>query len=330
MMSDMAMPTIRFDLRTPPMATVTKAEQYAACLEQSVWAEEHGFATTVLSEHHGTDDGYLPSPLVMAGAIAARTSRIHITISALLIPLHNPLRLAEDIAVVDQLSQGRLAIVAGLGYRREEFEMFGVDRTKRGRILEESIEVMRKAWTGEPFEYEGRPAKITPTPYTKPHPMLFIGGSTEIAARRAARLRLPMFPAIGDPALADIYNDECAKVGFDSGFIMLPNGPGFVHVTEDPEKAWAQIGPHALFDAETYAAWQTPGQRSSVHVDAQTIDDVRKSGVYRVVTPDECVQLVNDLGPTGALCFHPLMGGMDPDLGWESLELYASKVLPRL
>jgi alkanesulfonate monooxygenase SsuD/methylene tetrahydromethanopterin reductase-like flavin-dependent oxidoreductase (luciferase family) len=325
----MAMPTIRFDLRLPDFAATSRDAQYAAALEQAAWAEQHGFATAVLSEHHGTDDGYVSSPLVMAAAIAARTSTIHITISALLVPLHNPLRLAEDIATVDIISRGRLAIVAGLGYRVEEFEMFGIDRSKRGRILEENIEVMRKAWTGEEFEYQGRPAKVTPTPFTKPHPLLFIGGSTEIAARRAARLNLPMFPAIGDPALVDIYNDECAKVGYQ-GWIMLPHGPGFVHVTEDPEKAWAQIGPHALFDAETYSAWQTPGQRSNVHVKAQTVDDVKASGVYRIVTPDECVQLIDELGPTGALCFHPLMGGMDPDLGWESLELYATKVLPRL
>jgi alkanesulfonate monooxygenase SsuD/methylene tetrahydromethanopterin reductase-like flavin-dependent oxidoreductase (luciferase family) len=266
---------------------------------------------------------------VVAAAFAAKTSSIHITISALLVPLHNPLRLAEDIAVVDNISRGRLAIVAGLGYRHEEFEMFGIDRSKRGRILEENIDVMRQAWTGEEFEYQGRRAKVTPTPFTQPHPLIFIGGSTEIAARRAARLKLPMFPAIGDPALADIYNEECAKVGYQ-GWIMLPQGPGFVHVTEDPEKAWAQIGPHALFDAATYSEWQTPGQRSNVHVKAQTVDDVKASGVYRVVTPDECVQLIDELGPMGALCFHPLMGGMDPDLGWESLELYATKVLPQL
>src|SRR5438067_13731051 len=81
--SDMAMPTIRFDLRLPDFATTTRDAQYAAALEQAVWAEEHGFATAVLSEHHGTDDGYIPSPLVMAAAMAARTSRITITIGAL-------------------------------------------------------------------------------------------------------------------------------------------------------------------------------------------------------------------------------------------------------
>ena len=328
----MAMPTIRFDLRLPAdLAPPRKAEQYAACLEQSAWAEEHGFATAVLSEHHGTDDGYLPSPLVMAGAIAARTSRITITISALLLPLHDPLRLAEDIAVSTSSASGRFSPSwpASATAARSSRCSASTGRSAASSSKSPSRSCS-KAWTGEPFEYRRPPgAGSRRRPYTQPHPLLFIGGSTEIAARRAARLRLPMFPAIGDPALADIYNEECAKVGYE-GWIMLPQGPGFVHVTEDPEKAWAQIGPHALFDAETYAAWQTPGQRSNVHVDAQTIDDVKASGVYRIVTPDECVQLIEELGPMGALCFHPLMGGMSPDLGWESLELYASKVVPRL
>src|SRR2546423_1084745 len=117
---------------------------------------------------------------------------------------------------------------------------------------------------------------------------MMIGGSTEAAARRAARLRLPMSPAIGDPKLPEIYGDECAKVGSDQGFITLPAGPGFVHVAEDPEAAWAKIGPHALHEANVYESWQTPGQRSAVDVHAKNVDDVRKSGVYRVVAPDPC------------------------------------------
>jgi hypothetical protein len=108
---------------------------------------------------------------------------------------------------------------------------------------------------------------------------------------------------------------------------MLPGGPGFVHVSEDPERDWARIGPHALYDAQSYAAWQTPDQRSQVHVVARTVDDVRRSGVYRVVTPEECVALAEEVG---TLVLHPLMGGMPPELGWASLELFATKVLPRL
>jgi hypothetical protein len=157
--------------------------------------------------------------------------------------------------------------------------------------------------------------------------MILIGGSTEIAARRAARLQLPFMPAIGDPALGDLYREECERLGFTGGWVLLPRGPGFVHVTDDPEKAWAQIGPHALYDAQTYHSWQTPGQRSQVEVAGDTLDELKASGVYRVVTPDECVALAEE---TGSLLFHPLMGGIPAALGWESLELFASKVLPRL
>lgn len=323
----MAHLTLRYDLRRAPFATVSHAEMYAACLEQCAWADERGFGVVVLSEHHGVDDGYLPSPLVMGAAVAGRTRHVLLNVSALLVPLHDPLRLAEDIAVLDLASGGRLSVIAGLGYRHGEFEMFGVDRKQRGRILEENVEVLRKAWTGEPFEYRGQTVQVRPRPLQQPHPILFIAGSTEIAAKRAARLGLPFSPAIGDPELEAIYNAECDRVGFTGGFTFLPSGPGFVHVTEDPEKAWAEIAPYAVYDATTYASWQTPGQRSQVTTDATTPDAVRASGVYAVVTPDECVDLAQQ---HGNVLFHPLLCGMPPELGWSSLELFASKVLPRL
>ena len=194
--------------------------------------------------------------------------------------------------------------------------------------MEDYIGVMLKAWTGEPFDWQGRRIRVMPRPLTSPHPLVLIGGSTPVAARRAARLGLPFMPAIGDDALADLYREACAEVGYEGGWVLLPRGPGFVHVTEDPERDWARIAPHALYDAQTYHSWQTPGQRSQVHVDAETIEELKASGVYRVVTPDECVALAAE--PGSALVFHPLMGGMDPALGWESLELFAAKVQPRL
>lgn len=208
--------------------------------------------------------------------------------------------------------------------------MAGVDRSRRGALLEEYVDVMRRAWTGEPFEWRGRTIRVTPTPVSKPHPLMMIGGSTEIAARRAARLRLPFFPAIDDPALADLYRDECAEVGFEGGWVNLPSGPGMVMVSEDPDKTWAEIGRHALFDAQTYSAWQTPGQRSAVHVSAENVDDPALRRIYRVVTPDECIAMANEGGPLGTIVLHPLMGGISPDLGWESLELFASTVLPHI
>jgi alkanesulfonate monooxygenase SsuD/methylene tetrahydromethanopterin reductase-like flavin-dependent oxidoreductase (luciferase family) len=322
--------TLRYDLRAPEFATATMAERYRACLEQCSFADANGINMAVVSEHHGVDDGYLPSPLVLAAAIAARTNAMTVSISALLVPLHDPLRLAEDIAVLDLLSGGRVMVIAGLGYRPEEFEMFGVDKSRRGRRLDESLSVMLQAWTGEPFTYLGRTVRVTPRPLTQPHPMVLVGGSTEVAARRAARHKLPFMPAVGDPALADIYRAACAEAGFEQPLVILPSGPGFVHVTEDPERAWARIEKYAVHEASSYAGWQTPGQRSSVHTDATNRAELEASGVYWVVTPDECVARAKELGPFGSVVLHPLMGGMEPADGWESLELFVNKVLPRL
>jgi alkanesulfonate monooxygenase SsuD/methylene tetrahydromethanopterin reductase-like flavin-dependent oxidoreductase (luciferase family) len=301
----MAFVGIRFDLRVPPFAPTTHARQYEACLAQCAWADELGLDLVVLSEHHGVEDGYLPAPLTLAAVIAGRTRRIRISIAAVLLPLHDPIRLAEQLAVLDLASDSRVSFIAGLGYRHEEFEMAGVDRKQRGKLLEEYVQVLRQAWTGEPFEWRGRRVRVTPKP--KAPPFVLVGGSTEKAARRAARLRTAFSPAVGDAKLAEIYEDECRKVGFAQGFVAMPGGPGFVHVARDPERAWAQIGPHALYDAQTYDSWQTPGQRSEVHVAAKTVDDVRASGVYRIVTPDECVALAQQYG---RVILHPLMGGI--------------------
>ena len=151
-----------------------------------------------------------------------------------------------------------------------------------------------------------------------------------VAFVRDARLRFPFMPALGDPALAEVYRQACADAGFDQGFVVLPRGPGFVHVTDDPERDWARVAPFALHEARTYHSWQQPGQRSQVTVDADDLEGLQKSGVYRLVTPDQCVALAEEIGSSGALVLHPLMGGMDIDLGWESLQLFADKVLPRL
>jgi alkanesulfonate monooxygenase SsuD/methylene tetrahydromethanopterin reductase-like flavin-dependent oxidoreductase (luciferase family) len=316
---------LRYDLRAPAFAGVTHETLYRTCLEQCAWADAHGLDLVVLSEHHGVEDGYLSAPVTLAAAIAGRTERLRIQIAAVLVPLHDPVRLAEQLATVALVAGGRLGIVAGVGYRQEEFDMAGVDRAQRGRLLEEYVGVLRQAWTGEPFTWRGRTIRVTPKPASPP--MILVGGSTPAAARRAARLRAGFFPAIGDRTLVDVYDAACRRYGFDGGFAMLPGGPGFVHVSEDPERDWARIGPHALYDAQSYHAWQTPDQHSQVHVAARTVDDVRQSGVYRVVTPEECVALAAEVG---TLVLHPLMGGMPPKLGWASLELFAAKVLPRL
>lgn len=322
---------LRYDLRIAPFARTTHAEAYQTCLEQVAWAEANGAADiVVLSEHHGAEDGFCPSPFTLAAAVAARTTRLPVMIAAVLVPLHDPVRLAEQAVICDLISGGRVSFVAGIGYRDEEFAMAGVDRRQRARLLEEYLEVMRAAWTGEPFEWRGRTIHVTPKPFSTPHPPVLIGGAVEASARRAARLRLPFMPSVNDPALQDAYNDECAKAGYAEGFCILPNAAGFVHVTDDPDKAWDALGRYLWYDADTYRSWQEEGGRSQVKTDAADIDALRAEGIYRIVTPDECIALATELGPTGTLTLHPLCQGMPVEMGWESLELFARAVLPRL
>jgi alkanesulfonate monooxygenase SsuD/methylene tetrahydromethanopterin reductase-like flavin-dependent oxidoreductase (luciferase family) len=321
---------MRFDMRRPDICPVSTGDLYRTALDMSRWADEHGIDTVVVSEHHGVDDQYLSSPCVFGAAIAGATKRVSLNISALLAPLHDPLRLAEDIAVLDLASGGRLSIVLGLGYRPEEYEMFGQDWSARGKRLDVIVDTLLKAWTGEPFEYEGRTVRVTPRPFQQPHPILFIGGSSRAAAKRAARFGLGFFPAIGDTELAEVYQEAMREQHGHEGFALLPEGPGFVHLADDPDKAWAEVGEHIHYEAKVYASWQQPGQRSHVTDYAETVEELRAGGKYLILTPDECIDLCKGMGPMGSLIFHPLIGGMPPDAAWSSLELLGSQVLPAI
>jgi alkanesulfonate monooxygenase SsuD/methylene tetrahydromethanopterin reductase-like flavin-dependent oxidoreductase (luciferase family) len=321
----MAMAAIRFDMRRAPFATVTEAGLYAECLEMSRWADEHGFSTVTISEHHGVD--FISAPTALAGLLLGATRRAHVIVNALLVPLHDPVRLAEAVATLDVTSGGRFTFVAGLAYRHEEFQMAGVDRAERGALAEECLEVLRRAWTGEPFEWRGRTVVVTPTPTSPPEQLVWVGGSVRRSAERAARLRLPFFTMSTDPVLGEIYRDECVKAGYTSGWFMAPAGPLFVHVADDPERAWDAIAPYAVYDVLSYNSWQTGDHDNVAASSATTAEQLRASGMWQVVTPDECIELARR---HGSVALHPLMGGVPPELGWSSLQLFVEKVLPAL
>jgi len=319
---------IRFTFRVPDFAQTPKKEFYDAALDMAQWADENDFQTVILSEHHCLEDGYLPSPLVMGAAVAARTQKILINVSALLAPLHDPVRLAEDIAVLDIISGGRFSITAGLGYREVEYHAMSKEFRRRGKILDEVLDTLLKAWTGEPFEYRGETIQVTPTPVTKPHPFVVVGGSTPAAAKRAARFGLPFGPPIHDDDLNALYMSECKKHDVKFPYVVDPIEPWMLFVSEDPDRSWAQIGRHYLHDAMTYASWQRPDQRSYQHSLATNIDELRAEGKYRVLTPDECIEYAKQ--PGAAFRHFPLGGGIPPELGWQSLETFKNKVMPAL
>jgi alkanesulfonate monooxygenase SsuD/methylene tetrahydromethanopterin reductase-like flavin-dependent oxidoreductase (luciferase family) len=321
---------MRHDFRAPEWAPTSLREVYSAAIDQFDWADQHGFHSLVLSEHHGFDDGWMPAPLTMAGVVLARTRQSRVTVSASLLPLYDPVRVAEQLAVLDNAYPNRMWVVFGAGYRVEEFEMAGVDHASRGKLLEEYTDVVLRALTGEPFEWQGRTIQVTPKPVTDPRQLLLMGGGVPAAGRRAARLRLPMFPMNADPKVTEAYYDEAKKIGFEGGFVLTPEGPTFVHVTEDPDRTWEEIAPYVMYEAQTYASIQTPGQTSTPKVDAKSIDDLKASEQYLVGTPEQVLARVAELPPMAALVFNPLCGGMPPEIGWESLELFASKVLPHI
>ena len=148
----------------PSFGEASAEALYATSLEMARWADHRGFSTIIVSEHHCAEDGFLSSPLVLAGALVGCTQSIKISVAALLAPLHDPIRLAEDIAVLDLVSGGRVTIVAGLGYRPVEYVAMGKKFDRRGRLFDECLEVLIKAWGGEPFEYNGEIIQVTPKP----------------------------------------------------------------------------------------------------------------------------------------------------------------------
>jgi alkanesulfonate monooxygenase SsuD/methylene tetrahydromethanopterin reductase-like flavin-dependent oxidoreductase (luciferase family) len=320
---------IRLDMRAPGATGEQLADLYAAAVEMGVWAEANGGLAVVVSEHHASADGYLPSPLVLATAIAARTTTIPITVAALLVPLHDPVRLAEDMAVLDIVSRGRVSYVAGLGYRAEEYAMFGRSMATRGRRMDECLDVLTRAWTGEPFEYDGRSVHVTPRPLTPGGPMLMYGGGSAAAARRAARRGLPLFAQVATPGLEDAYRQECERLGREPGMCIVPapGSPTTVFVAEDVDDGWRRYGPHMLHDARAYAAWLADGEAVSKSK-ATTVEALRaEHGAYRVMTPAQAVDHVRE---SGALALQPLSGGCPPDDAWASLELVAARVAPAL
>ncbi|MET9456949.1 LLM class flavin-dependent oxidoreductase [Streptomyces canus] len=321
----MPVTVVRFNLVEPGATPASLSARYRAALDMAAYADEHGITTVQTEEHHGVDNNWLPSPFAFAGAVFGATRRIAVTVSAVIGPLHDPLRLAEEIAVLDLLSGGRLVTVAGIGYRPEEYALFDVEWRRRGRLQDELLETLLKAWTGEEFEYRGRTVRITPRPFTDPHPLLLVGGSSKAAARRAARLGLPFFPSAHLPELEAYYKERLVEYGTE-GWTMMPTAETpLLHIAENPDEAWARHGEHFLHEARTYASWQSGDIRSAVRSAAASVEELRTEGVYRILTPDECVEQGLD-----NLVLHPLAGGMPVEEGWRSLRLFAERVLPAL
>jgi alkanesulfonate monooxygenase SsuD/methylene tetrahydromethanopterin reductase-like flavin-dependent oxidoreductase (luciferase family) len=319
---------MRFDLRRRNDTTTT-TDLVKAAVDMVEWAETRGCVAVVLSEHHASPDGYLPSPLMLASAMAARTQQVHFVIGAALLLFYDPIRLAEDMAVLDHVSTGRVSYVLGLGYRPEEFAMYGVPMNERGRIADHNLAVLLAAKGGEPFEHDGHTIRVTPAPATSGGPRVAWGGGSAAAARRAARHGLDFFAQSDQPEIEAAYHEECARLGRAPGACSLadPTLPLITFVADDVDAAWTELGSYLLHDATTYASWNEGDEHTASLSRSTTIDGLRSErGAHRIMTVDEAVA---HLRAAGMLTLHPLCGGVPPDLAWPYLRRVVDDVLPR-
>ncbi len=323
----MTMSNMRFNMVNPNQDAAEMAGRYRAMLDMATAADEAGMSGITLEEHHGAFNGWSPTPLLNAGMILARTKSMMVSISALLLPLHEPIRVAEDIAVLDLVGGGRLVTIFGLGYRPSEYAMLGKDWNGRGKLMDECLATVMAAWTGEPFDYRGEMVQVLPKPASEPHPIVMVGGTSKPAARRAARFGLPLFPAAHMPDLEAYYYEKCEEYG-TQGFVVMPSPKTkMMFVANDPDQAWAELGDHFFHEASTYKSWQTADISSAVKSGATNPAELRDEGIYVVMTPEEAIA---EGKSAGSVVLHPLVGGMPVEAGWECLNLFLNEVLPNI
>jgi alkanesulfonate monooxygenase SsuD/methylene tetrahydromethanopterin reductase-like flavin-dependent oxidoreductase (luciferase family) len=319
---------MRFDMRAPSFGA-PPTELYDAAIEMAAWGETNGCAAVMLCEHHASSDGYLPSPMMLAAAIAARTTTIPIQIAAAILPLYDPIRLAEDMNVLDIVSKGRISYILAMGYRPEDFEQYGVDFSQRGPICDEKLGLLRTALEGAPGELDGRRIHVTPPPATPGGPRLAWGGGTVAAAKRAGRYGLAMSPQGSKPGMLEAYEAAAREHGHEPEPLRFsdPDNATTVFVADDLDRAWSEIGPHLLHDASIYAEWNPRETSLSQMSYSTTVAELRaERSAHRILTVDEAVAVVQG---NQILMLHPLCGGLPPAIAWRYLRLVAEEVLPR-
>ena len=325
----------QLDFRNPPGSGRSFTDLYRNCLEQVEIAESLGFDSIWLTEHHFTDDGYLPAMLPAAAAIAARTKRITIGTFVLLAPFQHPLKLAEDAAVVDVISNGRLRLGIGQGYRQQEFDGFGVLRTQRlGRTLE-TMEILKRAWTGERFSFDGKyfqftDVRVLPTPASRPHPELLWGAGAPKAIRRAANMGLG-FACVGGRKEAGIYTEALKTAGRNPADYSLVNSR-VVYIAATEEEAWRDTGDALMYQAEHYGKWlsaaagTTDVSKVLIRPDPERLKYTSILGSPEKVR-DRIAQVIES-APFTELITVMQLPGLDPAKARRSLERFGNEILP--
>jgi alkanesulfonate monooxygenase SsuD/methylene tetrahydromethanopterin reductase-like flavin-dependent oxidoreductase (luciferase family) len=258
------------------------------------------------------------------------TRRVRIRIAAVVLPLHNPIEVAEQTVVLDQLSRGRAEVVVALGYVPSEFAMYGRPFRARAQLMDEGLAALSAALLGQSVPEGGSAPMVTPAPVQKPRPRLIVAGGVAASAARAARYADGFYPLRADAELSSAYLEKCRALSVEPGPIIDTGGPMIVHVGDDIDAAWESAGPHLLHEVNAYGAWAAEDSAmDSPYQPLDSVHAVRKSRMYGVVTPDGCLRIMASTARRGrSLVLHPLISGIDPEFAWAGLRRFFDEVLP--
>lgn len=310
------------DMRNAPAWRRPWAAHYGRWLERIEEAERLGADAVWLTEHHFFDDGYLPQCWTMAAAIAARTKRVRIGTAVALLPLHSAIETAEQVALVDVISDGRVEAGFGVGYRRPEYQAFHGDFKRRYGVFAERIGEMRQLWG----ELDGAPRPVTPGPIQNPVP-LWGGFGGPMGARVAGRLGLGLQSI--DRALYPEYLTGLEAGDHDPSSARVAGQVEFL-VTDDPEKAWDEIGEHVIYRWQSYNRYMFEGTsregRENLHFDPRAMKERFVLG-----TPEHVAAVIAErtsgLPVTDVYCWSDFPGISDKLID-RHLELTFSQLAP--
>ncbi|WP_310535461.1 LLM class flavin-dependent oxidoreductase [Novosphingobium sp.] len=282
-----------YDFRNPQQWHRDWHELYEETVALAAWTEQAGFDAAWVPEHHLASDSYVTSPMILLAAIAARTSRIRLGSAISLAPLYHPLRFAEDCVALDALSGGRLEMALAIGYRRREYEAFGIDFTKRGAIFDEFLEVATQLWAGETVDFAGKHFTLNGATLMPPAPRgripLHIGGFAPKALERVAKYADGYF---GDVGAVAPYVEKLKEAGKDPDSARALATCLFMVVAEDKTAAMDELAPYYHHVNNTYAAFMAEDKAIGMDdaaLAAMDLDTFKESGILEIMTPDEAI-----------------------------------------
>jgi probable F420-dependent oxidoreductase len=327
------------------IANPPRGEHLDRCIDEVIaeaqLAEACGFDSCFFGEHHQDRDGFLPSPLIVATAVAARTTRLRVGTSVILLPLHHPVRVAEDVITLDLVSKGRVVLGVGIGYQPADFRAFDVPMEHRLTRFEESVDILRLCWAGEPFSFRGKhytleDVQVRPRPLQRPGPPLWIGASVPAAARRAGRVAdgfvgTPSTSLENATRLADIYRHAAREAGREPEVVQMRDA----WVAATRAEAEAVYGPHVMTAYRYYWENRLSEFRNMPPDTPFTLDGLAPDRLI-LGDPETCVrELQRWQKATGATTFllrlrHAHSGGPPHDRIMAAVRLFGEQVLPYL